>query len=560
MAEIITPKTQDEFIETFTQTVAAEAEQEINTSPGSVVLAFGKASAINNMYLQSRNQQLALDSRLDTAEDDALDTWVEQYSPPFTKRLEATPATSAPVAPTTLLNSATSTFLRVASTVGLLVGQALKLINGSKSATTTITTIEPTTTLTVNATQGALVLNVVSTTGMFVNGVLTLTDGNYTVDATITSINSPTQVGIQALTSLVPHTYVTGTTVVKLKQVLQVAALTFVGGAVLGDFITGSSVRATSMLEGQRFYRNTAAPSSPSIQARNGLTAGYRVQTALEGIAYEVVPDLTNPNYDSLNFVYRIPANETEVYVAVEAVTAGTTQHVIANALTVLPTTLSGVDGTNNAYAIANATDKESNSALRARFKQFLQGVGNTGSRASIEAAVASVQAGVQYTVIENVAADGVTPQLGNFLIIVSDAFGALNNSLAVAVTAAVDAVRAITTTFSLKAPTIVQPSIAMTVTVDTALYDADTVRGQVQLAIYNSFVNTESGFQLIFTRLLQLAQAIPGVTEITRATVNGNGFDNTGGVYSTVGTGIENLTAGAAEFIRPSLADIVIS
>lgn len=562
MADIITPKTMDEFVNTFTTTVAAEVEQEVNTTEGSMVLAFGTGSAINNMYLQSRNQQLALDSRLDTAEDDALDTWVEQYTPPFTKRLPATVARSFPAAPTTLLNAAASTALRVASTVGLLAGQALKLTNGSKTATTTVTTVEPTTTLSANAAQGVVVLNVASTQFMFVNGVLTLTEGNFTVDAVITAINSGTQVAIQALTGLVPHTYTTAGTTVVLKNVVQVAALTFAGGAVLGDFISGSTVTATSMLEGQRFYRNTPSASSPSIPARNGTNPGYRVQTALEGTAYEVVPDVTNPNYDPLTFVYRIPANATEVYVTVEAVVEGTAQHVIANALTVLPTQLTGVDGTNNNYAIANATDRESNEALRKRFKQFIQGVGNTGSRASIEAAVAGVQAGIQYTIIENVAADGTTPKLGNFLIIVSDSFGALNNTLSAAVTSAVDAVRAITTTFNLKAPTITQPSIALTVSIDTTsgLYDEATVRAQVQLAVYNSFVNTGSGFKLVTTKLMQLAQAVPGVLEVIRVTVNGNGFDNTGGTYSTVGTGIENLTAGPAEFIRPALSDIVIS
>lgn len=559
MADIITPKTLQEFEDTFVQTVEAEATQEINVGKGSVVKAFGQGSALNASFLQSQIQQLALDSRLDTAEDDALDTWTGQFSPPFTPRLPAVKAYSAPVAPTSLAAAATSTRLRVTTVNKLGVGQALRLENGTKAATTTIVTVEPTTTLLTAAGQGATNLNVSSTTGMTVNGYLRLTDGNYQVDVLITAITNATNVAIAPLTGLVAHTYVTGTTSVKLLNVLAVNALAFEGVAVLADFASGSTVRATSMLEGQRFYRNKADASSPSIPAKAEFTPGYRVQDKLAGVVYEVVADTTNPNYDALTNMYRMPANATEVFVKVEAVNAGVASHVTANVLTVMPTPLTGIDGTSNPYGIANASDRESNEAHRARFKLFVQGVGNTSSRPSIEAAIAGTQVGLQYTILEKVADDGVTPKDGHFVAVVADQFGQLSTELFEAVKTSVDKVRPITTTFSIKPPTLVVPTIVVKVIVSAPYVEA-TVLSAVQLAIYNSFIITASGAKLVFTKLMQLAQAVTGVSEIVRMTVDGNGFDNVGGAYVTLGTGIENITAGPLEFIRPGLPNITVT
>lgn len=560
MADIIQTKSNQEFVTTFTDTVASEAEQTVNTSEGSVVLGFGKGAALNSTFLQAMVQQTGLDSRLDTAEDEALDTWVGQFSPPFDARLSAAKAYSAPVAPTVLAAPLAAGHVYVETVTDLLVGQQLRLTKGTKLATTTITAVEPTTALTGNVSQGVSVLPVASTSGMVTGGTLYLVDGSYAVETTIVAVNSPTDVTVTPINGLVAHTYLFATTIVTLKQVVVVGAVTYTTPAVEADFTVGTVVRAITMLQGQRFYRNKAAASSPFIQARTTLLAGYRVQDKVSGTAYEVVADTTNPDFDALTGQYRIPADGTEVYTKIEAVVAGTVSHVTARTLSVLPTALSGIDGTENTYAIANASDTESNEALRARFKLFLQGLGNTGSRASIEAAIAGVQAGIQYTLLENVDVDGITAKPGHFVALVSDLFGNLPQTLYALVVAAVDRVRPITVRWALKAPVLNQPVIVITVAVDTLLFDAVAVRAAVQLAVYSSFTNTGSGARLVSTQVLRLAQQTLGVTEVVGLTVNGNGFSNINGTYVTIGTGIENVTAAPLEFLRPSLANITVN
>lgn len=563
---LITTKTLKQFIQASVDLVESLTQTTLNTAVGAVVKAILTAVAVNHVFIQAQIKRVALNSRFDTADDDATDTFVNQFVPPFTPRIEATAPSSTPASPTTLASAAPSGggYLRVNSITGLVLDQALLLTKGTKTATTTITGLEPLRALTADVkddpgattSQGATLMEMDDTEGIFPGASLLLTDGGYSVTVVVTAVNSATEVAITPLTSAIPHLYGSGTDV-KLVNVLEVDPLVFGGATVVGDLTVGTQVRATTLLEGQRFYRNTADTSQPEVPV------GHKIISQDGTAEYEVVADTSNADYNTAKSAYVMPSGATEVFVKVQATTTGTGQRVLADKLTVLPVPISGIDGTTNPYPIQNGSDRETSSALRTRFRAFIAGL-NGPNEKGIEAAIAGVETGVQYSLLQNVAEDGVTPQGGNFVVIVSDANGALGTDLYNKVYAAVDAAKAFTTTFDIVPPQVIVPTIDMVLSIDPDAVAAD-VRSTVKAALFTSQAGKPANSEMVFWDLVRLAMAQSGVLDVLKLTITVGadpefGFDSTGGSYTTVGTGPENVTGGPFELIRPSMASISVA
>lgn len=558
MADVFQSMTLDELIDNFLTVLESESGEAVNTQVGSVLRALAVADSVNHSFIQSQIAQVALNSRIDTAEGDDLDTLVNQFSPPFPARTAAVSAWSGPLPPVTLLADATTTYAWVSSIVGMAVGQGARVEKNGKGASATIQALRPTTVLTAAANQGDTYITLPSTDGMNPGATLTLVDGNYSVTVTISSKVNTTRVNISPLTAAVAHTFATATTQVYLDNVIQLAGFALDSGSVITDLTAGGTLRVISQLEGVRFYRNTPSAMSPQIPAETDSQDGYMLQTRVNGIQYVVVADTTNPWYDAGTQSYRIPANGTEAFAKVRAVQAGTGSNILANALNVLPTPLQGVDGATNPYPIQNGLEAEADDALRARFRTFISNMSNATPDA-LSAAVAGVQSGLIYTILENVAQDGTTSLPGNFVVVVSDENGVLSTDLYNKVYAAVDRTRALTTTFNIKPPTLVIPTIAFVVTV-TAGYSAADVKSAVQTAVFNSFSGTPPGGTLIFNKMIQLALDTEGVVDVPKLVVNGGGYDRTSGTFATVGSGPADVTAGALQLLRPSLASIAVN
>jgi hypothetical protein len=560
VADVIQIKSLDELVEDFLDSVEAHAERLINRDVASFIRALAFAASMNDSYIQAQNLQVAQNSRLDTATGDGLDTWVEQYSPPFETRTPASAASSGPVAPTTLTYSAKANHWHVVSKSKLLVGQVIRLKNTTKTASATVAAVEPTTTLTVEAGESAPVLNVASTTPAFVGGTLLLTDGNQTTQVVVTSINSSTQLGIEPLTSSLEHVFAADDTVVTFMNVIQVGTVTYDGGAVLGDFTSGTSVIPRTMLEGVKFSRVTNDGSTPTIRAKTDAQTGVSLQTRTASLEYEVVPDPNHPNYDVGTGLYTMPAADFDIYVKVQAKVVGKGSNIMADTLVVLPTPVTGIDAVTNPYAIENGTEAETDAALRTRFRNFISSRDN-GTFGAVSSKIEAVQTGLIYTLIENVAPDGVTDQAGHFVVVISNEDGELSSDLYDLVYAAINASRPLTSTFSIFLPTVLTPSIVIVLDIDPdPSFVPASVRTAVQEAIYNSFLGRAAGEDRAFNSLIQLVMAVPGVQDIVTMTIDGNGFDNMNSDYTVVGTGPEPIVAGALELVRPGMGDIDVT
>lgn len=261
---------------------------------------------------------------------------------------------------------------------------------------------------------------------------------------------------------------------------------------------------------------------TPTIQAV--VPVGAVVQTADGSQQFTVNLDTTNPAYNASLGGYVIPAGSSSVTVSVTAVTTGSSANVVAGAISTLAQAIPGVDTVSNAAAFTNGANAETDGALRVRFISYVQSL-SKATKAAVAYAITSLQQGLTYTLTENQTRAGVY-QPGYFFVVVDDGTGAPSSTLLSTVYNAIDAVRPITVTFDVFAPTVLTANVVMTIATASG-YTHSAVTAIVQAAL-QSYINTlPLGASLAYSRLAQVAyDASPGVTNVTGATMNGGTSD----------------------------------
>lgn len=261
---------------------------------------------------------------------------------------------------------------------------------------------------------------------------------------------------------------------------------------------------------------------TPTIQAV--VPVGAVVQTADGSQQFTVNLDTTNPAYNASLGGYVIPAGSSSVTASVTAVTAGSGANVVAGAISTLAQAIPGVDTVSNAAAFTNGANAETDGALRVRFVSYVQSL-SKATKAAVGYAITSLQQGLTYTLTENQTRAGVY-QPGYFFVVVDDGTGAPSSTLLSTVYNAIDAVRPITVTFDVFAPTVLTANVVMTIATASG-YTHSAVTAIVQAAL-QSYINTlPLGTSLSYSRLAQVAyDASPGVTNVTGVTLNGGTSD----------------------------------
>lgn len=303
-------------------------------------------------------------------------------------------------------------------------------------------------------------------------------------------------------------------------QVLQSTRAATSSGADLdtwiGDF-TLVRLPAVSATGEVTFSRYTA--TAPAL-----IPSGTLVRTSDGAQTFAVITDATNPAWRASAGGYVVPSGVGSLTVAVSAQSAGTSGNVQPSAVTLLATAVPGIDAVVNQAAFANGLDAETDDAFRARFQNFIQ----SRSRATplaVGYAIASIQQGLQYTLVENTNPAGV-PTMGSFLLTVDDGSGSPSTALLAAVQSAVEAVRPVGSVFAVQPPTVVPAAVSLSIVVAP---DADKSAAVVNVvAALTAFVNTlPIAATLPLTRLAQVSYAAdPGVRNVTSILINGAAAD----------------------------------
>jgi uncharacterized phage protein gp47/JayE len=273
---------------------------------------------------------------------------------------------------------------------------------------------------------------------------------------------------------------------------------------------------------------------TPTAQAV--VPIGSLVQTTDGSQRFIVTIDTGNSAYNSGLGGYVMAIGISSVIVPVAAQVAGYAGNAAAGIITTLTQTIAGVDSVTNALQFTNGADAESDTALRARFVNYINSLARA-TKAAVKNAAQSVAANLTALVIENTNYSGGA-QLGYFTVVVDDGSGNPPSGTLLAAYAAVDAVRPMGSSFGVFPPTIVTANITIAVTV-AAGYDTTGTRALVQTAI-TAYVNAlPLGATLYLARLTQVAyDATTGVANVTASTINGNAADLTASTVSVIKAG----------------------
>jgi uncharacterized phage protein gp47/JayE len=194
-----------------------------------------------------------------------------------------------------------------------------------------------------------------------------------------------------------------------------------------------------------------------------------------------------------------------------------------------------GVDTVTNTSAFTTGVDAESDVAFKARFVLYIAGL-SKATLAAVEAAIADVQQGLQYTITENFDYND-TYDPGSFFVVVDDGSGTPSSQLLANVGNAINAVRALGIRFAVFAPVVTTANVSMTIT-SASGFNHGTVAANVSLAI-SAFINALGlGNGLPYTQLAAVAFGVPGVTNASSILPNSATADIAGNPLNTIKAG----------------------
>jgi uncharacterized phage protein gp47/JayE len=200
--------------------------------------------------------------------------------------------------------------------------------------------------------------------------------------------------------------------------------------------------------------------------------------------------------------------------------------NVLPGAIGLSTTALPGIDTVSNAVVFSGGVDAESDTAFRARFQLYINSRALATSGA-IAFAIASIQEGLRYAVLENV--DDLGNALpGNFCVIVDDGTGLPQNSLLVSASAAVEAVRPIGTTYSVQGPVTISINVAMSAAISNT-QNAAQIALSIQQNVLAWIAALPIGGTLALSKIEALAHGTdPSVVSVTGTTINNATLDVT--------------------------------
>lgn len=268
------------------------------------------------------------------------------------------------------------------------------------------------------------------------------------------------------------------------------------------------------------------------------------VQTSGGAIQYAIIADTTKAAWNTSLNAYVLDIGATSIDVAIQAITAGSTQNVQAGQLAQFAQPIPGVAFCNNSAPISNGIDEESDDAFRARFVQWLNSL-SKATESAILSAIAAVRQGLNLNLLENQNQSGDTV-LGEFTVVVDDGSGNPPSSLLTAVFNAVNAVRAFTVRVIVIGPTPVVPTIALNVRVAPG-YNQTAVQQAVQQAVLDMADSLQIGQELFISSIESTAVSVPGclACQPGETKINGEAADLVVTGVQVVQTILDHITVG---------------
>ena len=254
---------------------------------------------------------------------------------------------------------------------------------------------------------------------------------------------------------------------------------------------------------------------------------GAIVQTAGGAIQYQLIADTTQAAWSASQNAYILPAGQNVITATAQATVAGSVDNVQAGQLSQFGSAIAGIDLVTNGAAITNGLDQETDTALKARFVQFLGSL-SKATEAAILFAANSVQQGLDLLALENTNVSLVAEN-GINTVIVDDGSGSPSSTLLNNVLSAIYAVRAFGIQMAVKGPTVVNTTVALKILlVPSPTESTTTIKSNVKTAVLN-YVNgvqlSEDSQYLYLNNIVEVAKdADANVLAIVNGSVLLNG------------------------------------
>lgn len=300
-----------------------------------------------------------------------------------------------------------------------------------------------------------------------------------------------------------------------------------------------SRLVTSSGLDVDTFVGDFALGRLPAIGAAGTVTLGRLSATGSAvvpvggsvGAATDLVADFTitadvgHPAYDATVNAggggYVLQQNTYTVDVPVHATTPGLSGNVGTGVITLQRSAMPGIDTVTNSLPLTGGEDAESDESIKARFPLYIASL-SKATRIAIEAAISAVQQGLTFSVEENEDEQGAF-RPGHFVVVVDDGTGTPPPALLARVYAAVDAVRALTVTFSVRPPVVLAANISLSISVGPGGSKPALVAA-VQSALTAYVRGLSVGSPLPFSRISAIAYAVdPSITNVSGTSLNGS-------------------------------------
>jgi Baseplate J-like protein len=281
----------------------------------------------------------------------------------------------------------------------------------------------------------------------------------------------------------------------------------------------------------------TLSRATPQSQAV--IPVGTLVATFDGSQVFQVYADPTNAAY-SVAIIpgggFILAAGVSSINVGVQALNPGSLGNVLANTITIIQSSVIGVDTVTNAAPFVSGMDPETDAQLKARFQLYIQSL-REGTVGAIEYAVVSLQQGMQVAVHANVDPNSAT-DYGAITVYVDDGSGNPPAATVQNAATAVFAVCAAGTRPQVLGATTLSANVQMTISTAAGYYHPTVVAAVVNaVGAYVDTLGLEN--PLSFTRLASVAySASPGVTDVTGVTLNGGTSDLTPSMGQTIKIG----------------------
>lgn len=261
------------------------------------------------------------------------------------------------------------------------------------------------------------------------------------------------------------------------------------------------------------FSRTTPAPSQFTVYA------GSQVATTPDvygnSLSYKLDNDIT------------FPSGAMSVTGYVTCTVAGFVGNIAVGQISVMTSTISGVDAVSNAAAFTDGADKETDEALRQRIATTINGL-----KASCEQAIKAAALGVQGITVVRVTDNQPAP--GQITVYVSNESGTLTSQQLADVRTAVNNEVAFGILANVLTPDVVYVAMSMDVIYDDEFYTKEEVDNNLRSAIY-TFVTRNPETTLKLWDLQVLIRDIPGVINLKNLKINGIADDYTDSGFKVI-------------------------